>query len=187
MHGGKSLAGPASGSFKHGRYSRYLPERLLARYHESEADPEKLALDAELAVIDARLAEVLQRVDSGETGSLWTELRTKWHVMEQALASGDAAFGPAMQEVGTLISRGHADRIAWNDVVTLIRERTKLVESERKRRVEMQQMVSVEHATALLALLVDAVRQHVQDDEALRAVQSEYARLTGVSIANEVP
>jgi hypothetical protein len=184
MHGGKSLAGPASGTFKHGRYSRYLPERLLARYHEAEADPEKLALEAELAVIDARLAHVLQHVESGESGKVWTDLRAKWQAAEPVLTAGDpTAAGPLVQEIGALISRGSTDSAAWSDVISLIRERTRLVESERKRRIEMQQVVSVEHATALLALLVDAVRQHVHDDEALRAIQSEYARLTGVPIA----
>src|SRR3954452_17185048 len=76
MHGGKSLAGAASPAFKTGRHSTYLPVRLLAGYQEAERDPELLALRDEIALIDSRLADVLSRVDSGESSRIWRSLNT---------------------------------------------------------------------------------------------------------------
>src|SRR3954465_9212974 len=76
MHGGKSLAGPASPSFTTGRHSKYLPRRLLARYQEMAHDAELLALRDEIALIDARIADVLGRVESGESSRIWRELAT---------------------------------------------------------------------------------------------------------------
>ena len=66
-HGGKSLAGIASPRFTSGRSSVVLPTRLAARYHEAHADPQLLAIWDDVALVDARIADVLGRVDSGES------------------------------------------------------------------------------------------------------------------------
>jgi len=49
MHGGKSPRGVDSPSFKTGRHSRYLPDRLTEKYCEALADEELLRLDDEIA------------------------------------------------------------------------------------------------------------------------------------------
>lgn len=181
MHGGRSLVGPALPGWIDGRRSKYLPKRLLADYHASLNDPEKLALDAELAVIDARMNDVLSRVDSGESSRLWGELRATYKELETARKIGDTAgLQLALLALGDLIKAGHADWAAWADVRSLIRERKGLVESERKRLVEMQQVIAVDQAMALMAQLIDAVRE-VADDRTLRAVTDRFVRITGIS------
>ena len=91
MHGSKSPKGPASPTWKDGRHSRVLPRRLLAAAEASLRDPNKLALEDELALIDARVNDILKRVDSGESGQLWRELRQTWRVYETARRAGDTA------------------------------------------------------------------------------------------------
>ena len=61
-HGGKSLAGIASPRFTTGRWSAVLPTRLAARYQAAQADPALLAARDEVALVDARIAEVLEPV-----------------------------------------------------------------------------------------------------------------------------
>ena len=58
-HGGKSLVGPAVNTYRSGRHSRYLPVRMAAKYQEAEHDPELLSLRDEIALVDARLADLL--------------------------------------------------------------------------------------------------------------------------------
>ena len=74
-HGGKSLRGIAHPGYKHGRYSKDLPMRMVARYSKALADPELLNLSAEIAIAEARIAELLGKVDAGEAGGLWLSLR----------------------------------------------------------------------------------------------------------------
>lgn len=57
---GSSRGVPA---FKHGRYSRYLPERLTQAYEAAQADEALVVMRDELALVDARLAELLGNVD----------------------------------------------------------------------------------------------------------------------------
>ena len=59
MHGGKSLGGIASPNFKHGGYSKFLPVRLGDNYQEAMADPELLALRDDIALLDARVHDLM--------------------------------------------------------------------------------------------------------------------------------
>ena len=157
-----------------------MPKRLMADAQASLTDPDRLAMESELAVIDARINDVLQRVDSGESGQLWRQLGETWKLYEKARRSSNAAtMGTALVEIGDLITSGHADREAWADVLNLINRRQRLVESERKRRIEEHQMISTEQALAIMGQLVNAVRAHVRDPAALQAITNEFVRLTG--------
>ncbi len=72
----QSHPGPSNPNWKGGtspssRYSRHVPTRLAARMEQAMIDPEGLSARAELALIEARLAEVLERTDTGEAGRHW--------------------------------------------------------------------------------------------------------------------
>jgi hypothetical protein len=181
MHGGKTPVGPALPHYQNGRYSKYLPERMLARYHEAEADRELLALRAEVALIDSRLLDVLQRVDTGESSRIWGQLRDAVANLETAQLIGDEiGVRFAVAGIKKLANAGAADWAAWADVRALIQERKALVESERKRLVEAQQMIAVDQAMGLMAQLIDAVRE-VGDERILRAITERFVRITGVA------
>ena len=181
MHGGKTPVGPASPHWRDGRHSKVLPKRLLDRYLEALADPERLSMNDELAVVDARLSDVLGRVDSGESGTLWRELRKTYRVFATARRVGEiATMQEKLFQLGTLIETGDADWTLWSDIRSLIRDRQRLADGVIKRKITAAQMIGVEQAMTLLALLVDSVRREVRDPEALRAVTAEFARLTGL-------
>ena len=185
MHGGTVPAGPASPAWKDGRHSRVLPKRLLDDYQASLADPDRLVLNAEIAIIDARINELLQVVDTQESGRIWSELHKQATALEAAQKAKDTMTASKAQfMILTLITEGHAEWTAWTDVITLIDRRRKLVESERKRLVEAQKMIAVDQALAMMGLLIESVRKHVHDDDALRAVVAEFARLSAGASAD---
>lgn len=181
MHGGTTAVGPASPTWKDGRHSSVLPKRLREHYEASLADPDRLVLEAEIALVDARISELLGVVDTRESGRIWSELQKRVTALEAGQAAKNpVAVATAQFEILMLIREGHAEWTAWNDVLSLIERRRKLVESERKRLVQQHQVVTADQAMALLALLVEAVHEHVHDRAVLRAITSEYTRLTGV-------
>jgi hypothetical protein len=177
-HGGATPTGPALPQYKTGRYSKHLPDRLLARYQESEDDPNRLALEAELALVDARLVDVLRRVDTGESGRIWQRLQDAGEAFREARRNNDpTAQGEALSTILRLIGQGHSDYAAWADVRALVQERRRIAESERKRLVEMQQVVAVDQVMTLASALTEAVRMHVTDARALGAITTEFRRL----------
>jgi hypothetical protein len=92
VHGGKSYKarGAAAANFKDGRYSKYLPSRLLESYTNAKDDPEILSLNDDIALTEARVTDVLQRVDANESGAMWDELSRLSKEVKLARKSGDA-------------------------------------------------------------------------------------------------
>src|SRR5579872_1667541 len=68
MHGGKRLTGIAHpGLTAGGRFSKYRPARLADHYETARRDPELLSLRENIALLDSRLADVLQQASNRES------------------------------------------------------------------------------------------------------------------------
>lgn len=181
MHGGKSLTGAAAPAFKTGRWSKNLPPRLRERYDAAHDDQELLALKDEIALTDARIEDLIQRVDIGEAGALWRKAAKLMEEFHEANGRDDAADRQfrILAELEATITEGVSDYAAWDEVNKMIGQRTKLVEAERKRQVELQQMIPVEQAMVLLAQITNIVQRHVTDRAVRAAIADEFVRLTG--------
>ena len=174
FHGGLTPGGMASVHFKHGRYSKYLPERLQERYQESLKDPELLALGEEIALTDSRLEDLIHRVDSGESGEAWQQAKRAFDDLADAIHDQNAgAMAAALTNLDRIIKRGLADYAAWGEIGNMMEQRRRLVESERKRRVDMQQMISTERAMILISAITDVIRRNVTDRKQLSQISRE--------------
>lgn len=174
MHGGMTPTGIALPQTTSGRHSKYLPARMLSRYQEALSDSDLLALRDEISLIDVRLTDVLSRVDTGESGRIWSALQKAWKDFRRAKPADKMA---AELAVSDLISEGVSDADAWAEVREIIDQRARLVANERQRLVQLQQMVTVEQAMTLLAAVADTVRRHVVDRNALAAISADLGRL----------
>jgi len=163
-HGGATPRGHALPQTTHGRYSKDLPTRLASRYAEAASDPDLLQLDSEIHLTDALIRDRLATLDTGESGRLWRELNAAWREFASARKAGDAAgMTVALAQIEPLINRGVADWAARQEVLDMVERRRKLVDSEGKRRVQMQQMITAERATLLISAVSDVVMRHVDD------------------------
>ena len=175
MHGGKSLAGVASPLLKNGRYSKYLPERLQERYRTAVTDPNLLVLREDISLLDARLADVLTRVDTGESGARWKQVKTA--CTAYAKARNTEEENACWDDLRAAISAGVADYEAWDEIHDVLMRREKLVASERKRLVDLQQMITAEQANVLMKQIADSIRTHVTDRDAVQAISADLLRL----------
>jgi len=179
FHGGNVRRGVSHPNFRNGKYSKYMPDHLMERYEQAREDKELLSLREDIAVVEARLTELMQRTSTGETDRLWERASTIAGQIHEAQIAGSVP--DVLQGLSTLmeiIKSGVQVSQAWNEVLILIDQKRRLVESERKRLVEMQQMISSEEAVSLMALLVTTVRNHVSDPTVLQAIGDEFLRLT---------
>jgi hypothetical protein len=170
-HGGLTPRGFALPQTKTGRWSKDLPTRLASRYAAALADGDLLALRDEVGILDMRLGELLSRVDSGEAGGLWRSLRD---AKATFLADRD---NTSLMTLLALIDRGAGEASTWREIFDVIEQRRKVVESERKRLVEMHQMMTTEQAMLLLAAVTDTIRRHVTDRDALGAISRDISGL----------
>lgn len=173
-HGGKSLKGAAHPNLKTGRWSKDVPTRIAARLEEALNDPDLLSLNDEIRLNDARIGELVAALDTGETGRIWKALRRQVALLQLANREKDlAAAGAAISEIVRLTEAGDAEQEVWRSLDRAFDTRRRLVESERKRLVEMNQVISTEQAFLLVARVLGAVKQHVTDPIAYRAIAAE--------------
>jgi hypothetical protein len=174
MHGGKIPRGPALPQFRHGRYSKVLPLQMAAKYRDAAQDPELLSLHSEIALLDARMAELLGRVDTGESEAMWDALQQAWAVFRHARNRRDMRqMHLALDKLDVLMDRQHTDHAAWQEIGEAIEQRRKLVESEQRRLIALQAMLSQEQAMTLMGVLVDIVTTHVRDQPTLAQIVAD--------------
>lgn len=178
MHGGTQPKGVASAHWKDGRYSKHMPGVYEEEYETLLSDPERLQQTEEIALARSRVMHLLARVDSGESASLVRDLRRAWRSMQRAQRGGDSEeAGRQLQLLGELINARHSDYAAWEDVDRWLGRQKNLVESERRRIIENQEMISLEHHMALVSAMVAAVKRHVADPRVLTKISQEFGAL----------
>lgn len=162
MHGSRSLRGTASPRHRHGRYSTVLPVRVAQRYEEARSNPALRSLRDDIAVSEARVAALLQRVDTGESGHLWQALRQALAALSAAMAAGDISMlRRHATTLHQLITQGRDDYAAWAEIQRLWETRCRLTLTEQKTLVAMQQMITTEQLMVYFGIITDAIQRTV--------------------------
>lgn len=90
LHGGKSLKGEASPTFKHGRFSNYLPQRLLKIYDDVQADEETTILNRNVRLRETFIRERLAMIDDvPDSAETWKQLRHEIDELNKAYRKQD--------------------------------------------------------------------------------------------------
>lgn len=183
IHGGKTPSGAAVKHFRTGRYARSVPVRLAADYDTARSDADLLALRDEIALLDARLNDLLTGVSNGEAGELWKRLKDALREYDDAARSSakdaEGRKSEAFGNIRWLVNEGYQEWMSWMEIRHTLEDRRRLVDSERARLKDMQQMISSESAMTLISAIVGAVQTHVRDRAALAAIANDVRRITG--------
>lgn len=171
-HGGASPSGLASPNFKHGRYSKVLPANLVGKYHEALEDTELVAMRDELALIDTRLGTLLERIDTAEDGTRWMQLGNRYDELIGLLAAEEDVES-VVSSIGGIIESACNEESIWGQVSGLIEQRRRIAEAERKRLVDLRQMVTAEQVMLLATAVIDVIRQNVSDRSVLSAISND--------------
>lgn len=177
-HGGTQPVGVASPNYKHGRYSQAMPKRLNDTYERVRADKDFLNLSEQFYLLETRLQDTMKRADLGEAGALWLELGKQWRAFKTARTSGDVpGMQLAIDTIDQLVSRGTGEAAAWQEMFGIIERQRKVVETEQKRRVAMQAMVTTERMNLILDRLVGVIDTHVHEPKARQAMAAAIRQL----------
>lgn len=190
LHGGKTPIGLASPHARTLRYSRdVLGKALGERYEQAVNDDKLLELRDEIAILQARTAELLQHVESGDTQKTWRELKKSYGAFIKANRAGDAkTAADAMNMMGKLITSGYSQHQGWREVIDTISANRRLVESERKRLVDMQQTMTAEQAFGMLTYILSIIRKRTSEliggdkgNELLGAISADISQYISTS------
>jgi hypothetical protein len=173
-------------NYTNGRYSKLLPARLQARYQEATTNPRLLSLHDDLAAAEARLGDLFQRVDTGESGALWKELRATVEALTAAVTAKQVArVNTHLSTLERLVAQGSDDYQAWDEIQKLWVTRCRLTETEAKTLINMQQMVTAQQLATYFGYITHAIQEavmtHVDETtgrQILGVISAEFARIS---------
>lgn len=181
-HGGTRPIGPAHHAYQHGRRSKYIPARLAEKYRESLEDPQLMEFRADAALLQARLHELLE---TGESLPLWDQAQDAFRDYrkaaqraQQAPAGSDeraeaaAQMTEALNRLESLINRGMADSLRWQEVYRVTEQVGKTKEREHRRLVQSEMVYTAEQLLAMVGKIIDAANSTIRDTEDRRAFQA---------------
>lgn len=176
MHFGHIKRGSDHHAFKHGKYSQLMPGDLAKKYDEALQDGELLSLRSEVALLDARLADLLTQLGDGRFDV--SQVRRAVNDLRNAVNKGDTDAVDARIEVlqAAVESLQDTEQV-WGDILTAIEARRRVVESERARLVQAGQMLQIEQVIVLSHTLVEILREHIKDADVLTAVATDVQAL----------
>lgn len=179
VHGGATPSGIASPHFKHGRYSKAMPAPLQESYHRSRTDPHNLEFNDDIALIDAMILATLPKLETRESGAAWKAIKKSIGDLRKAFANENyGACLVTVDEMNEIVNEQLLFYATEEEIKHSLEQRRKLVESEQKRRIAMQQFVDSQDAMAMATALLQSVKENVTDASTLTAIQATFTRLT---------
>ena len=163
-HGGSTPRGRASVHYKGKGYSRNLPTRLADQYEDAITNPELLSLRSDIALLDVRIGETIENIDTGPIGQLWGAVRKAYLAQQSAMVAQDAQETiKATQQLDILTKTGFMDYINWDEIRGLLQERARLVAAENKIMNDANLTVAAEKVMLLVAAIASVVMDNVAD------------------------
>lgn len=172
---------------KKGKYSDSVIGTLKARYEEAIAHEDLSTLVNELGLTDSRIAQILEKLGTGETSDLWESLRDKWTEFMMAVRLGDTeSQNGILPQLNRLIQQGASTSSQWEELFTIMEKRRKMIETENKRVATNRDMIPVETAVLMINMVIETTRLSTlkyADKKTAQAIltdaQSTYEKLVG--------
>lgn len=179
-HGGLTPKGPNHPNFIHGRYSKYLPESMSIIVDDMMTSPDHLNQREQIAILDALLVENLREVHVGGGGEIWDQLKKlKDDYIRAQNRKRPADMVVIVNEVMDVIESGYGRILAMREARDTIESRRRVTESERKRRIEEDEMIPVDRVVVLLTRIGDTIQRHVSEEDSRRAIVDEIRQSLG--------
>lgn len=178
LHGGKSLGGVASPTFRNGKYSKYMPKHLKKIEREVNVDPELLSLRDDLVVQTSWIAHKLNEFNRTPPPSYEALLTLFRHWRKAKKPEEKEALSEQLEQVlqqGRSVAAYHAS--LEESIRTLIQERTKTAQAEWKRLHDLNALVPFEQVAVLLDSLLLLIREVVGDERKLAQIHEGMRRL----------
>lgn len=191
-HGGASPRGPASPHWRTGRWSKSLPSRYRAAYFRATQSRDLLTMREQIALLDARVDELLGQLSRSESGVLWSRLSdarldaiTARNEAVSAAKAGNqveaaaatARANSALSRIFDLIERGGKDRDTWGDLLSTLEQQRKIQLAEVRRRESERAYVAVDSFLGTMAEIVKILREEVPDKRVLSIVSARVSAL----------
>jgi hypothetical protein len=133
-----------------------------------------------IGVYQARLQHLFGLVELGGSEERFREIKVAWADFKYASESGNKGeMKRNLDRLDTLLGDLDHDWLVWKDIDVAAGNMKKLIESERKRRIEMHALMPTTKVTGFARELVLAVRAEVTDPAVLARIYARVEEIVG--------
>jgi hypothetical protein len=170
------------------RYEKFIPKRLAEKYLESVNDPEIIALNDDIALIETRIKQLIDNIDKDEPPPVWDEVNEVFVNFLMYDRLGDTIKrAEALLLLTLMFDREKSERKAWDEIFERLGQVARFRSEERKRRMDMKSLLDAEKAmdmvSNLLAAVHEAAEEVLEDEETINrlylATGQRFVRITG--------
>jgi len=183
-HGGASLKGALSPQYRHGAASKYLPTNLAAKYYDFLSDPDRLALDSEMALIRAMLWDRVKELEKINTAEEWAKAGVLFEsfMTAQSMHQKEKAARHLM-DLGEVLKKGAGGESLRKEILKMTEQERKLADTQRQLYVDMGEFITRGMALTMLTRFMEAVKSNVLNLEggpqALSSIAGAIATMAG--------
>jgi hypothetical protein len=176
LHGGLTPRGVAAPSFGNGRYSKCIPERLVATYEESRNNPQLLNLRDEASLLETRITDLIQSLRYQPTEASWKAAFSFYEQFKVCRAKQDGqGMGVALEKLGEVLTQGIDSAATWDRIQDTIDGKRKIVETIAKQ--DFLGAVAIERVMTLFVGMAEAVKDHVTDLKVRRMIYQRFEEM----------
>jgi hypothetical protein len=176
FHGGVIPKNPPK-TGQHTQLKRLLdaiPEAMKEDVQAALNDPELLSLRQHIAVVDGLLVKLFREYGASGDLARWSDAYDVLMQANDAAAAGNNTLaGQKMSALRALLQRGRDQSGTLNEIHRVLTQRRQLNDSEIKRRLVEENMMSPQDARAFMAAFFTSLDKRVQDHAVKRAVAAD--------------
>jgi len=160
-------------------------------------DPNAKTHGPEINLLDTKIADLLERSETGDPLAQILDIRAAWNAFKQDNRMGrDMAASIIAVEKAVMSEKGTAR--VWDQILSTLEVRRRTLDSEQRRLKDMQQMIPVEEMLILVRYISESMKAaHVKYTDPLTArriftdisrdIQLCVSRYTGSRVTSAVP
>ncbi len=183
-HGGPSLRGPESGTYKNGDHSRWakgMPAALSKTYHEERSAEDLLSLEKDIRLMEALQVHELEAMKVVDIGRLIKEGKAAVETIRDGISTPD--IGKIRTGADELVELFESKLQGSADAALRLRdmsqEKRKLVEAQRRLYEFKYVAMTAEQVMTIVRRLGDVVLEEVRDQAAVARVQERFLTICG--------
>ncbi len=156
--------------------TRFLPEELSTRYAELAVREDKLSVDDAITLLDLRETTLYEQLSKPAPD--YDTLAVALADLRMAHDSADSdQFDMAANRFAILLKEGGSYEQTWTKLEKVVGLRQRMVETERRRLVQENSVITLEQARQLISRLVAAIDMCVRDEELKGRIMREFRRV----------
>jgi hypothetical protein len=173
-HGGATLPGIHNPNYKHGRkskFAKFLPKHMQRTFNAMLNDSELTSMRDGLALIDARLSELLGSLDKSKAPPYERLFELAAHYRNAKTAAGrNAAFAKIEELIWEGEQSAHNTQAVWREIRNLLAQRSSALFTEAKTRKDLGQYIELEKVMVFGRAVFESIQVEIADKELCRRV-----------------